>query len=187
MTCRSLPVLPQPKRHGNVTQALQLRTVGLPVAHSLTVMWVQVRQYALATALAKYGAMAGPGQIGPSIMTVDMLVGTGSELVSSCSVSFCSATFAQGELAAVIAADCGCRRPARCNLHRMASRQKRPIETWQGQQSRALIDSLRLSRIWSPWCPLFVCHIHSFPSWLELRAEIRRQRQQRQTICIQAG
>ena len=27
--------------------------------------------------------MAGPGQIGPSILTVDMLVGTGSELVSS--------------------------------------------------------------------------------------------------------
>jgi hypothetical protein len=41
----------------------------------------QVRQYALATALAKYGAMAGPGQIGPSILTVDMLVGSGSELV----------------------------------------------------------------------------------------------------------
>ena len=42
---------------------------------------LQVRQYALATALAKYGAMAGPGQIGPSVLTVDVHVGTGSELV----------------------------------------------------------------------------------------------------------
>ena len=41
----------------------------------------KVRQYALATALTKYGAMAGPGQIGPSVLTVDVHVGTGSELV----------------------------------------------------------------------------------------------------------
>lgn len=119
------------RKNFNFTQSVYLLFTVWPS------LWVQVRQYALATALAKYGAMAGPGQIGPSILTVDMLVGTGSELVSSCcSASFCSATFAQGELAAVIAADCSCRRPARRDLHRMGSRHKRPIEAWQGQQLR---------------------------------------------------
>lgn len=34
----SLPVLPQPPRHGNVTQELQFHTVGLPVVHCLAVI-----------------------------------------------------------------------------------------------------------------------------------------------------
>ena len=40
----------------------------------------QVRQYALAFALAKYGTMAGPGQIAANIEVVDLAVGTRSEL-----------------------------------------------------------------------------------------------------------
>eukprot|EP01050_Picozoa_sp_SAG11_P027927 SAG11_NODE_7268_length_1168_cov_1.224509_1_plen_275_part_00 len=40
----------------------------------------EVRQYALATALAKYGAMAGPGQMGPELVAVDTVTGSGSEL-----------------------------------------------------------------------------------------------------------
>eukprot|EP01047_Picozoa_sp_COSAG01_P040752 COSAG01_NODE_3450_length_6083_cov_3.770555_1_plen_877_part_00 len=43
----------------------------------------EVRQYAMATVLAKYGALAGPGQIAPSVLSLDLQVGTDGELTAA--------------------------------------------------------------------------------------------------------
>eukprot|EP01052_Picozoa_sp_SAG31_P039850 SAG31_NODE_5619_length_2421_cov_3.190353_1_plen_463_part_10 len=54
-----------------------------PAGHTWTILFQseeEVRQYALATVLGKYGAMAGPGQIGPELVMLDTVVGSGSEL-----------------------------------------------------------------------------------------------------------
>ena len=61
-------------RSADALDAVLRRGVGVPPG-------AQVRQYALAFALAKYGTMAGPGQIAANIEVVDLAIGTQSDLV----------------------------------------------------------------------------------------------------------